>query len=97
MTTTQRPRATWIWIAAAALGATTLVAQTPAPVPAAPGQVPVVAPGARGRGARGGGVATETSDFSPKSPYLPRTPSEEQKSFVMPNGYRMELVRGIPS
>ena len=62
--------------------------------PAAPG-----APGARGtgqgRGLRGAGDPT-VSDFTPKTPYLPRTPAEEAKGFRLPTGYRLELVASDP-
>ncbi len=36
------------------------------------------------------------ADFSPKPPYLPRTPAEEAKGFMLPAGYRMELVASDP-
>ena len=38
----------------------------------------------------------EPTDFSPKPPYLPRTPAEEAEGFMLPAGYRMELVAADP-
>src|SRR5262245_22919203 len=70
-------------------------AQTASPAPAAPPQADPAAPGGRGFGG-GRGRGTEGADFSPKSPYLPRTPAEEAKAFILPNGYRMELVLADP-
>ncbi len=65
--------------------------QTPAPPPAAP-----AAPqGPGGFGGRGPTTSPAT-DFSPKSPYLPRSAAEEAKTFILPTGYRMELVASDP-
>jgi hypothetical protein len=36
------------------------------------------------------------TDFSPKPPYTARTPEEEAKGFMLPAGYRMELVAAEP-
>ena len=36
------------------------------------------------------------ADFSPKPPILPLTPQEEQKRFILPPGYHMELVLSDP-
>jgi mono/diheme cytochrome c family protein len=36
------------------------------------------------------------ADFSPKPPVLPKTAEEEQKHFILPPGYRMELVLSDP-
>ena len=48
-------------------------------------------------GGIGGGAQTnEATDFSPKPPYLPRTPAEEARGFMLPAGYRMELVASEP-
>ncbi len=41
-------------------------------------------------------MTNEGTDFSPKPPYRPRTPAEEASSFVLPTGYRMELVAAEP-
>jgi len=56
----------------------------------------VVAPVGRGR--VGGSIATqaEAIDFSPKPPYLPRTPAQELAGFRLPPGYRLELVAADP-
>jgi mono/diheme cytochrome c family protein len=47
---------------------------------------------------RGGGRTTvnESTDFSPKPPYLARGPEEEARGFILPVGYRMELVAAEP-
>jgi mono/diheme cytochrome c family protein/glucose/arabinose dehydrogenase len=58
------------------------------------------APGAPVRaGGFGGGRGSQTSDqtdFSPKEPYRPRTPAEEAAGFMLPAGYRLELVAADP-
>ena len=59
------------------------------------------APGApvRATGFGGGGRGAATSaatDFTPKTPYRPRTPEEEAAGFMLPTGYRMELVAADP-
>jgi putative membrane-bound dehydrogenase-like protein len=54
---------------------------------------------AQGRGAGPAGrssPAGETADFSPRTPYLPQTPADEAKGFILPTGYRMELVASDP-
>jgi mono/diheme cytochrome c family protein len=48
--------------------------------------------GGGGRGA----VTSEATDFTPKTPYRPRTPAEEAAGFMLPTGYRMELVAADP-
>jgi hypothetical protein len=59
----------------------------------APGAPPVRATGfGGGRGAQ----TSEMTDFSPKPPYTARTPEEEAKGFMLPAGYRMELVAAEP-
>jgi len=79
------------------------VAQTPGPggPPAQPGtappQVPPQAPPAEGRG--GGTLSSTTNagaDFSPKPPVTALTPEEQAKRFVLPPGYRLELVAAEP-
>ena len=79
-----------------------LFAQTPQPAapPAAPGQAPgagrgVVAPPLPAAGGRGG-QANAGVDWSPKDPVLPRTPADEAKAFMLPAGYKMELVASDP-
>jgi mono/diheme cytochrome c family protein len=76
------------------------VAQGPPPpqtgaTPAQPGQ-----PAGRGEG-RGGGTLSSTTnagaDFSPKPPIRAKTPEEQAKTFVLPPGYRMELVVAEPN
>ncbi len=54
---------------------------------------------AQGRGGFGGGrgpMTNEGTDFTPKPPYLPRSPAEEAAGFILPTGYRMELVAADP-
>jgi mono/diheme cytochrome c family protein len=55
-----------------------------APAPAAP------ATAAPGRGNLAG------ADFSPKPPILPLTPEQQQQRFILPPGYRLELVLSEP-
>src|SRR6478672_9596605 len=61
----------------------------PAAAPAAPQAPPPT-----------GGTLSSTSnagaDFSPKPPIKPRTPQDEAASFLLPPGYRMELVLAEP-
>jgi mono/diheme cytochrome c family protein len=46
---------------------------------------------------RGGSAPTnELTDFSPKPPYTARTPAEEAAGFMLPAGYRAELVAAEP-
>ena len=74
-----------------------LLAQTPAPPPAAP-------PAAAGAGApgqaagRGGGAAQDNTgaDFAPKPPLQARSAADQAQSFLLPAGYRMELVLSDP-
>ena len=75
------------------------------PGPTPPGQTapPSAAgqpPQGRGDEGRGRGTLSSTSqagaDFSPKPPVQARTPQEEAKSFILPPGYRMELVAAEP-
>jgi mono/diheme cytochrome c family protein/glucose/arabinose dehydrogenase len=53
----------------------------------------------RASGFGGGGRGSATSDqtdFTPKPPYRPRTPEEEAAGFMLPAGYRLELVAADP-
>ena len=61
----------------------------------APG-APVRATGFGGGGGGRGGMTSEATDFTPKPPYTPKTPAEEAKGFMLPAGYRMELVVSDP-
>src|SRR5688500_15663714 len=63
--------------------------QTPNPPPTA------TPPPARG-GPIGRGNANAGADFSPKPPILPLTPEEQQARFILPPGYRLELVLSEP-
>jgi mono/diheme cytochrome c family protein/glucose/arabinose dehydrogenase len=49
-----------------------------------------------GGGGGNSSPTSETTDFTPKPPYLPRTPEEEAAGFVLPTGYRLELVASDP-
>src|SRR5687768_4784586 len=41
-------------------------------------------------------VINDSTDFSPKPPYEARSPEEQAKGFILPAGYRMELVAAEP-
>jgi mono/diheme cytochrome c family protein len=51
---------------------------------------------ATGFGGGRGAATSDATDFSPKPPYLARTPAEEAAGFMLPAGYRMELVAAEP-
>jgi len=52
---------------------------------------------ATGFGGGGRGAATSAAtDFAPKTPYRPRTPEEEAAGFILPTGYRAELIAAEP-
>ena len=80
-----------------------VLAQGPAPAapqagaPAAQAGQPPQGPG---RGGGGGGTLSSTTnagaDFSPKAPITARTPQDEARAFILPPGYRMELVLAEP-
>jgi mono/diheme cytochrome c family protein len=69
----------------------------PAPVP---GQATGQAPGRGSQGAPVEGSARGNQpiagDFSPKPPVNALTPEEQQKNFILPPGYRLELVLSEP-
>ena len=71
--------------------------QTAAP-PATPQQPPAggTAAPAGGFGGGRGAMTNEATDFSPKTPYTAKTPEEEAKGFILPTGYRMELIAADP-
>src|SRR4030095_11238265 len=54
------------------------------------------APGPRRGFGRGRTQTNEDTDFSPKPPYLARTPAEQAKGFMLPPGYRLELIAADP-
>jgi glucose/arabinose dehydrogenase len=69
----------------------------PAQAGTAPPQTPPQGPPAEGRG--GGTLSSTTNegaDFSPKPPVTALTPEEQAKRFVLPPGYRLELVAAEP-
>jgi putative membrane-bound dehydrogenase-like protein len=94
------PIASLVWLACLTVFAQPQGApQAPAPTAEQPpaGQAPV------GRSGQGGpapgsarGNQPMAGDFSPKPPIQPLTPQEEQKRFILPPGYRMELVLSDP-
>jgi mono/diheme cytochrome c family protein len=67
--------------------------QTPAPQAPPP---PTPQGGFAGGGMGAGREDNADADFSPKDPILPRSPAEEARAFVLPPGYRMELVLAEP-
>jgi mono/diheme cytochrome c family protein len=78
-----------LWAAGYALAAQGAPAQTPA--------APAAGPAAPQPGAgRGGRNPNEGADFSPRDPILPRSAADEQRSFVLPPSYRLELVVSEP-
>ena len=66
-------------------------AETAPPAQAAPGGQPPPG-GAQGAQGRGRGPSMMEPDFSKKPPVLPLTPAEEAKKFLLPPGFKMELV-----
>jgi mono/diheme cytochrome c family protein/glucose/arabinose dehydrogenase len=66
--------------------------QTPPGTAAAP---PPAAQAPQGAGTLSS-TTNEGADFSPKPPITARTPEEQAKSFILPPGYRMELVLAEP-
>jgi mono/diheme cytochrome c family protein len=69
-------------------------AQTPAPPQS--GGTPAGAQAPEGRGGTLSSTSNAGADFSPKPAIKARTPEEEAKSFLLPPGYRMELVLADP-
>src|SRR4029079_11870429 len=61
----------------------------------APG-APIRAGGFGGPGGACGSMPSEASDFTPKKPYIAHTPEDEAKGFMLPTGYRLELVMADP-
>jgi mono/diheme cytochrome c family protein len=58
------------------------------------------APPAGAQAPTGGTLSSTTNagaDFSPKPPVTPRRPEEQARSFILPPGYRMELVIAEPA
>ncbi len=49
-----------------------------------------------GFGGGRGAATSDATDFTPKTPYRPRTPAEEAAGFMLPAGYRMELIAAEP-
>jgi putative membrane-bound dehydrogenase-like protein len=94
-------RAAFTVALATGIAGLSLIAQSPSPSGASagqPSQVEGQPPAGRG-GRRGGGPGSQDNtgaDFSPKPPIQARTPEEEAKSFLLPAGYRLELVASDP-
>ena len=90
-TTTQ----SWTWgVATSAMlslaGLVAFAQSAPPPAPA----VPAAAAPQVGRG--GGRNPNEGADFSPRPAVPPKSGADEAKSFMLPPGYRMELVLAEP-
>src|SRR4051812_734878 len=84
---------------AALVGGLTLYAQVPAgqPAPATPpSQAAPAVGGGNGQGRGPQRNPNEGADFTPKPPGQAKSPDEEQKTFYVPPGYRMELVVAEP-
>ena len=77
-------------ISACCLLAFSGTAQTPAPAPPA---------GAQGPAGRGGGFVQDMTgaDFSPKPPIAARSGRDQAGTFLLPAGYRLELVAADPA
>src|SRR5690349_20793474 len=106
---TARPPALALALALSAAGLVVL-AQTPAPTAQPPagqgGQSPAPGapsvPGAPGQGGaeggrgRGRGQDLTGIDFTKQPPIQAKTPEEQLKQFILPPGYRLELVLSDP-
>jgi mono/diheme cytochrome c family protein len=66
--------------------------------PGAPPAAPQRGGGGAGGGFGGGGrqMTSENTDFTPKTPIKAKTPAEEAAGFILPPGWRMELVAADP-
>jgi mono/diheme cytochrome c family protein len=103
MKSSSRFKPTWFVPAsmlAMSVAGLSLVAQSQPAAP--PSQTPPAVPAGRGAqappvgGMQGRGNPDAGADFSPKPPILPLTAEEEQKRFILPPGYHMELVLSDP-
>ncbi|HMC76861.1 MAG TPA: hypothetical protein VKH34_07000 [Vicinamibacterales bacterium] len=90
-------------LTAAAAGCVAVLAAHPGDSQGAPQAPPPAVPAAQsadappqGRGFGGRTTVNESTDFSPKPPYVARSPEEEARGFMLPVGYRMELVAAEP-
>jgi mono/diheme cytochrome c family protein len=84
----------------AMIGVVTLAQAPPPQQPPAAGQTPAAgAPPPNPQAGRGTLSSTTNAgaDFSPKAPIVAKTPEEQAKTFVLPPGYRMELVVAEPA
>jgi mono/diheme cytochrome c family protein/glucose/arabinose dehydrogenase len=61
-----------------------------------PGPQRGAAPGAPGGFGGGRQMSNENTDFTPKTPIKAKTPAEEAAGFILPPGWRMELVASDP-
>jgi mono/diheme cytochrome c family protein/glucose/arabinose dehydrogenase len=80
-----------VWVACLSLFAQQ---QTPGPSPAPAAPAPQ-SPAGRGR-PPGAPDPNAGADFSPKPPIKPLTPEQQAARFILPPGYRMELVLAEP-
>src|SRR5690606_930916 len=62
------------------------------PVPPPAGRAPAASPGGPGRG----GPGNIGADWSEVDPIQPKRPAEQAGTFLMPTGYRMEVVMSDP-
>ena len=87
------PVATLVWVACLSL-----FAEPPAGQAAATGQTSASDQEPPGVAGAGGGRMNQplVGDFSPKPPVQALRPDEQQKRFILPPGYRMELVLSDP-
>src|SRR5438552_3348771 len=95
----RRPGQSLTQLVTAAVAAVTVLGQGGAPPPA---PAPAPAGGAAGQagapsaGRGGGRNPNEGADFSPKDPIPPRSAAQQLRTFVLPTGYRLELVAAEP-
>ena len=78
-----------------------VIAQTPAPQPQTPAEQAPPATATPPQGGRGGSGRQDSPanagiDWSKKPPVLAKTPEEQLKTFILPPGYRLELVLADP-
>jgi mono/diheme cytochrome c family protein len=73
-----------------------VIAQTP-PAQPQPAQTPGAPPAPpQGRGGTLSSTSQAGADFTPKPPVKAKTPQEQAQTFILPPGYRMELVVAEP-
>ncbi len=78
------------------VGGAVVAQTTPAQQPPAGQAAPGAAAPPQGRGGTLSSTSQAGADFSPKAPVKARTPQEQAQTFILPPGYRMELVLAEP-